>query len=1187
MNAFELMKRIGFGDDISGTVDDSGVSTFVTQIGTLEDESSGNIVYDKFVFHVVAPSGKILHVDWGDGTSQDVVMTGFKVTVSKRYLENGGKTVTFSGNANSTMTNLYIGNNEIYSMNVSNNKALKILQCGDNRLSYVDVSKNINLDILACQNNNIVSLGLANHSNLLQLYCYNNKMTSLFITGCTLLTNVYCYCNLLSTIDLSTNINLDVLHCYSNKITSLDTSSCTVMTELICSNNPITSLNITGNTLMNILLCADNLFAKSAIESILDILSSYTQDNGKLDLLNKNQIVTVAATAIYNRDMLRQRGWDTRVQIQANADVRSSLFYTSKSSVSFTLSIPAGNILNISWGDGTFQKVVMTGENVTISKNYGTSRNRTINFITDDPMTYLDCSGNTLSGLVVDYSNILYLNCSSNLISAHDMNSILSKLVDSTKINGTLSCAQTTPYAVSGEGIYYLKRLTESGWTITGQGERAGSTFISQTASINNNGTYYRGVIFKVKSASGTTLDINWGNGDVENIAMTGDVVTITKNYTNYTPPFVITFSGDGNTGMTYLDFSNNNILSSDISLNTALVNLYCDHNQLKILDLVENTELSIISCFSNLLTCLDISNCPDVFNLDCGYNLMKAAQVGLILEELVSGALNTGAVIIDYQINQTFRGYYTLPSAAVTTDKNTLINRGWLVAWNIPSAPPIENPNTAYRFYSPLQYYTLSGAGTAGIDGNYVPILSGGLPLLDTWGNQQYHKVGDHSMKMVAVYQNGGQYRYKIKNATIEFYQWTGLTPSSSGNQVVLAGGTTPLPSIVLHEAPANTVNLVIQGQDLTTQFTASSSVDVYSEGVVKYTYTGIPSLPGARRTNGAIGSINAVVSTEFINGDTIITLATAIPVFSLEDNGIVRIRLRGNPRPVPTPIPVPSPIPAPIPIPPTPTPTPTPVPTPAPAPIPDWNSDNMCIRATTVGMGSDGYSTVPGNQVTVFGMDKTSVFINGVFVNIGTGNKLENHMVTSSTLTGGNTVITLKLPLTMNHATGTPITLDVSGGYRIDSVGGGRGTIIALGKDLTKVFYLGYAVIIGTGAEMETRMVTSTSYNSGNTAIGLMSNTQISHDAETKIWVGRDGIMAIRQVPIGKTSITLEGRDITGLFRTGRSIHLLGGSFANRSDFEEYCTIASSSFTGGNTVVNLLEPLTKNHPRGTEVKL
>jgi hypothetical protein len=346
------------------------------------------------------------------------------------------------------------------------------------------------------------------------------------------------------------------------------------------------------------------------------------------------------------------------------------------------------------------------------------------------------------------------------------------------------------------------------------------------------------------------------------------------------------------------------------------------------------------------------------------------------------------------------------------------------------------------------------------------------------------------------------------------------------------------------LHEAPSETVNVVVRGQSLLSKFIPSSSVDIYSEGVIKFPFVGDLSIPtGVGRTVGGVASINTVSSSSLLNGDTIIVLSSAIPALTPLANGITNIRLRSD--------------------------------------------VDMCIGATTVGAGKDGGITIPGNQVTIFGMDKTSVFTNGVFVNIGTGINIENHMVTSSSLSGDNTIITLKLPLILNHASGTPITLDVSGGYLINAVSVGAGSIVSTGIDLTKIFYIGSSVVIGIGDKREIITVSSAIYSNGNTTIGLFFNTEISHDSETRIWIDVDGRIAIKATPIGKTYITIEGRDITGLFNQGKNIHLLGGPFLNSTDFHEHCVVSSSIFTGGNTVVNLVSALTKNHIKGTEVKL
>ena len=76
---------------------------------------------------------------------------------------------------------------------------------------------------------------------LTQLNCQENQITSLDVSQNTALTELRCYGNQLTSLDVSQNTALTVLWCWSNELRSLDVSQNTALTELRCDNNQITS----------------------------------------------------------------------------------------------------------------------------------------------------------------------------------------------------------------------------------------------------------------------------------------------------------------------------------------------------------------------------------------------------------------------------------------------------------------------------------------------------------------------------------------------------------------------------------------------------------------------------------------------------------------------------------------------------------------------------------------------------------------------------------------------------------------------------------------------------------------------------------------------------------------------------------------------------------------------------------
>lgn len=93
---------------------------------------------------------------------------------------------------------LGVQQNQLTTLNVTQNAKLKTLVCSFNQLTTIDLTKNAELEILTCAQNLITSLDLSQNPNLIQLGCGSNKLT---------------------TLDISKNLNLDKLDVVLNYFT--------------------------------------------------------------------------------------------------------------------------------------------------------------------------------------------------------------------------------------------------------------------------------------------------------------------------------------------------------------------------------------------------------------------------------------------------------------------------------------------------------------------------------------------------------------------------------------------------------------------------------------------------------------------------------------------------------------------------------------------------------------------------------------------------------------------------------------------------------------------------------------------------------------------------------------------------------------------------------------------------------
>ena len=124
---------------------------------------------------------------------------------------------------------------------------LAYLNCGENQLKTLDISQNTALTTLYCYGNQLTSLDVSQNTALTTLYCYGNQLTSLDVSQNTALTGLSCSQNQLKTLDVSQNTALTRLSCEDNQLTNLDVSQNTALTELYCNNNQLTSLDISEN----------------------------------------------------------------------------------------------------------------------------------------------------------------------------------------------------------------------------------------------------------------------------------------------------------------------------------------------------------------------------------------------------------------------------------------------------------------------------------------------------------------------------------------------------------------------------------------------------------------------------------------------------------------------------------------------------------------------------------------------------------------------------------------------------------------------------------------------------------------------------------------------------------------------------------------------------------------------------
>lgn len=152
---------------------------------------------------------------------------------------------------------LFIRNNNISSIDLSQNTALINLFAANNQLQTLDVSQNVLLNTLECHTNQITSITFGANANLFNIYCYLNQLTSIDLSNLSNLILLSIGNNPLTSLDVSANTNLYILGLLNNPLTSLDLSANVNLMQLTCSSVPITSMDLSNNPLLEHIYCFD------------------------------------------------------------------------------------------------------------------------------------------------------------------------------------------------------------------------------------------------------------------------------------------------------------------------------------------------------------------------------------------------------------------------------------------------------------------------------------------------------------------------------------------------------------------------------------------------------------------------------------------------------------------------------------------------------------------------------------------------------------------------------------------------------------------------------------------------------------------------------------------------------------------------------------------------------------------
>lgn len=320
-------------------------------------------------------------------------LTGIEDFIALEDLQCGNNNLsTLDITQNVNLLDLRCYQNSLTSLDVTQNTLLTDLRCGTNSISNLDVSQNTALTSLRVQNNSLSNLDITLNTALEILYIYNNNIAEINVDNLTNLLSFWCYENLLQRLDVTSNASLTSLRCYDNNIIALD----------LVQNTSLTTMNATLNTNLTCIQVLD----ETAAATNTGIYTAWLKDAGAAYSTNCNYPEETYIPGDNFEQALIDLGYDT---------VLDNFIETAIISTISTLDVSFKNISDLT---GIEAFVALT--DLDCRFNQLTSLDISLN----TALTSLMCLNNQLTSLNVSQNVALTsLDCSNNLLTSIDVNS--------------------------------------------------------------------------------------------------------------------------------------------------------------------------------------------------------------------------------------------------------------------------------------------------------------------------------------------------------------------------------------------------------------------------------------------------------------------------------------------------------------------------------------------------------------------------------------------------------------------------------------------------------------------------------------------------------------------------------------------------------------------------------------------
>jgi len=617
-----------------------------------------------------------ISIDWGNGTPEQYNVTVTDINAALQSVKGtpsgtGEITITGAGitafdcsyvnitqldvTSAVNLIKLSFNNNNIAAVDLSKNLALYSLHAENNAsLTTLDVSKNTALELLYCGDNNMESLDVTENVLLTTLNVNNNKLVSIDLSKNTALKSLYALGNQIENADVSHNTALTYISFNNNKLSSIDVTGLTALKSLFLLNNQLTSItgaenvaatgtvNCTGNKLtiatlpqpqalrtqfnyapQQALVIAESittgeeldLSAQTNVKGVttesqatvyswatesgvaLEKGVDYTEADGKFVFKNamSEKVVCSMTTAAFPKFTAANVFKTTSIEVNEPNVIK--LTSTATSEIELLFAVSAVTDISIDWGNSTpvQYNITVTDINAALQSVKGTLSGTGEITITGAGITAFDCSYASITQLdITSAVNLIKLSFNNNNISSVDLSKNLALYSLHAENNATLTTLDVSNN--TGLNLLYCSDNNMESLDVT-------KNVLLTTLNMNNN------KLTAIDLSKNTALKSLYALGNqIEN----ADV--------------------SNNTALTYISFNNNKLSSIDVTGLTALKSLFLMNNQLTSITGAENVAATgTVNCTGNKLT---IATLPQPQALRTQFNY--APQQPLVISESI-----------------------------------------------------------------------------------------------------------------------------------------------------------------------------------------------------------------------------------------------------------------------------------------------------------------------------------------------------------------------------------------------------------------------------------------------------------------------------------------------------------------------------------------------------------------------